>query len=152
MKTRNYLGINKFSICLTVFGVILASLGAYAGDPISISNTSVTNIHSDQSSLEVNVYYPGPHFSGLCGIEIRSDSWGRARPISVFLDAIKTSLPTQLKGTTAAVIDLKSFDERFMVSFKIETKSGESLNQVIEKTLGRNREIVLLGSTCDEGE
>ena len=151
MKTRNYLGINKFSMCLTVFGAILSSFGAYAADPISISNTSVTDIHSDQSSLEVNVYYPGPHLSGLCGIEVRSDSWGRARPISAFLDAIKTSIPTQLRGSTAAVIDLKSFDERFMVSFKIETKSGESLNQVIENTLGKNREVVLLGTSCDEG-
>lgn len=144
----------------TWLSVILLSIGystvqAETNDEIFISNTDIVNLNINESSLAISVSYPGPSISGVCGIEIRADSYGRFQPISNFLNAITikdysgATPPITIKNNMTMLIDVYNGESAYLVSFKIETKDGSSLKQTILSTLGESRKVVLVGVGCN---
>lgn len=121
-------------------------------ETVYVSNMDVFNLDLDQNSISVNVPYPGPTISGVCGIEIRADSYGRQKAIEDFLSAINITHPSG-NGLEIKIINRSTLLFRFPLGgyafwFSIETKDGSSLKQTIKDTLGNSRTVILLGSSC----
>ena len=119
-----------------------------------ISNVSVTNLEVDADEIGLSVSYPGPSISGICGVEIRADNYNRHMPIQKFMDAVEVPSrfeqelhPRVIKSTTIE-IDLEYMDLSYGVWFSVKTKDGSSLKETIKKTLGENRTVVAIATSC----
>lgn len=121
-------------------------------ETIYISNTDIYNLDLDQKSLSVGVLYPGPNISGICGIEIRADSYGRHKTIKNFLSAIKVKhsngndIGVRIVNESTTLFRLPIGGYGFW--FSIETNDGRTLKETIRDTLGNSRTVILLGSSC----
>jgi hypothetical protein len=127
---------------------------------VDVSNTDVINIAVNESSIFASISYPGPTISGICGLEIRADSWNRIRPIKNLLDAVEISAPWEnvqpvitVENDMTILIDLSSIANEMLyaTAIQIKTKDGKSVKDVIQTTLGNDRTVVLVGRTCEKG-
>ncbi|WP_409478392.1 hypothetical protein [Pseudobdellovibrio sp. HCB154] len=121
---------------------------------VLLSNVNTASLQIEDSEIGLSVSYPGPSISGICGVEIRADNDNRHIPIKNFLDAVEIRSrfeqglkPKDINSTTID-IDLKHLDMGFGVWFTVKTKDGSSLKEAIERTLGENRTVIALATTC----
>lgn len=121
---------------------------------VLLSNVNTANLQIEDSEIGLNVSYPGPSISEICGVEIRADNDNRHIPIKNFLDAVEIHSrfeqglkPKDINATTID-ISLKHLDMAFGVWFTIKTKDGSSLEETIKRTLGENRTVIAIASTC----
>lgn len=120
-----------------------------------IKNTDRIDLQMDVSSATFGVLYPGSDISGLCGVEIRADSFGREKSIQTFLDSLEVVktlgvFPKVSKSNDMTItIDLSDAVDSFGTWFLLKTKSGQTFRDVIVQTLGEGRTVVLIGKTCD---
>ena len=127
---------------------------ASTAQSIDISNTSVISLSNQQPSMSFVLAYPGPRISGLCGVEVRADSHGQAKTIGDLLAAldVKNDLGVEpkviLKNDRTILLDLSAATGGFGTWFSLHTKDGSALEDTIDKTLGPNRTVILLGVTC----
>lgn len=147
-------------LLITWLSIILVSMGystvqARANEVVYLSNTDIVSLDLNQSSLEVSVSYPGPSISGICGVEIRADSYGRFEPISNLLNAITIKEYSgitpgiTIKNNMTILIDAYNGQNAYASWFKIETKDGSSLKHTILSTLGESRKVVLVAVGCN---
>lgn len=144
-------------IAVALVGSTLAYAQSSTDDAIYVSNTDIINLDLDKKSVTIAVPYPGTKISGVCGIEIRADSYGRNLAIKNFLDEILITSsfgPDRLNKIKPRILnDMTIFfaipdNNAYGFWFSIETKNGSTLNQTIRDTLGDSRNVVLLGSSC----
>lgn len=119
-----------------------------------ISNVSLTNLAVESNELGLSVSYPGPSISGICGVEIRADNYNRHMPIQKFMDAVdipsrfEQGINPRVLNSTTIEIDLQHMNLSYGVWFSVKTKDGSSLKETIKKTLGENRTVVAIATTC----
>ena len=119
-----------------------------------ISNVSVINLSIEQSSLSLTIPYPGHMISGLCGIEIRSDSPGRAASIANLLADLEINKDfgvdpvITVKNDKTILLDFSAAAGGYGTWFSIKTKDGSTLKQKIKQKLGPQRTVILIGVTC----
>lgn len=121
---------------------------------VLLSNVNTANLQVEESEIGLSVSYPGPSISGICGVEIRADNDNRDIPIKNFLDAVE--MPSRFEqglnpkaiNSTTIDIDLKHLDLGFGVWFTVKTKDGSSLKETIKRTLGENRTVIAVATTC----
>jgi hypothetical protein len=140
----------------TVMTLILSgfSLTSQASDGwIDVENISAESLQVDLAAVSVAVSYPGKEISGICGVEIRADSWGRVDPIEKFVKAVNIAsdyndICVTVKDAITVDVDLPHSEGLYMAAFTVKTKNGKSLKEVIRQTLGDNRTVVLIGRSC----
>lgn len=128
---------------------------AWSESPVLLEYTGLVPVTVDRAVLPLSVAYPGETISGICGVEIRADSYGRGQPIQNFFDAIEIGTDLgdpvfpAVKNDKTILIDLKPSPlQPYGVWFSVKTKSGRTLKQEIERTLGSNRTVVLVPVGC----
>lgn len=115
---------------------------------ILLTNVMTIDLQIKESEIGLSVLYPGPSISGICGIEIRADS-----PIENFLNVIEIKsfdprIQAKLVNSTTIDIDMSTQDMSYVADVSIVTKDGSSLGNAIKKTLGENRTVIALATTC----
>ena len=122
---------------------------------VLLSNVNTANLQVKDSEIGLSVSYPGPSISGICGIEIRSDNYNRDIPIKNFLEAVEMIprfeqqvLNPKIINAATIDIDLKHLDLGYGVWFTVKTKDGSSLKETIKRTLGENRTVIAVATTC----
>jgi len=135
-----------------LFFSLLICSSAYGDDSIRVyvQLPTVVKINLEQPMLKVGVTYPGK-ISGLCGLELRSN----ALKITEFYDAVEfidrlggDVGATLTHGERVISIDFAEAEGLFGLWFDIKTKDGSHLGAVIKRTLGKDAEVILLGTTC----
>ncbi|MES2802169.1 MAG: hypothetical protein V4654_06725 [Bdellovibrionota bacterium] len=128
---------------------------AAAHKQVLLSNVSVIDLQKvEDSVLGLSVSYPGPDYSQICGVEIRADNYNANNKIDKFLEAIEIKgrfelAPTvKVQNSSTIDMDFTSFNGVFGIWFTLETKDGSSLQSTIKKTLGENREVIVVTKTC----
>ncbi|MES2769680.1 MAG: hypothetical protein V4596_11105 [Bdellovibrionota bacterium] len=127
---------------------------ASANTVINISNTDMISLQTNKSEMSLAVSYPGSDISGVCGVEIRADSYNRHQSIANLLSAIKVvnnmgvDPVVSIQNEMTILMDLRAAKWGYGTWFSIHTKNGKSLKEVILETLGENRTVVLVGVSC----
>lgn len=153
-------------ICLKISMVLGLSLAITMGNSIAlatvdfeIDNVSLKSINVEESIINVEVSYPGPEISGVCGLEIRLDSYGRFYSIQQFLNEINVgsnfenidSLMT-VKITNSMTIDIDFLNtlmeqQAYLAVIQLKIKDGSTFKQKIKDILGDN-EVVITSKSC----
>lgn len=137
---------------LVAFLFLLVSTQAFAQDRF-LDNTSVIDLATAELELTVKVSYPMPAISGVCAIEIVADAYGRRVPVENLLSALNITNafdPSPIRSVEVIsdkAVRIRLF-EGFIDGVVISSKDGSSLIEVIKRTLGENRKVVLLPRSC----
>lgn len=144
----------KIMLLSVVLGLSHASMAQPTDKTLYISNTDIYDLKLNEVKASFYVPYPGANISGICGLEIRADSYRRNQEIKNFLDAIRVTFwigtsgeaPVEVKNDTTLFWSIPTGGYGYW--FEIETKDGKTLKQTIEETLGESRTVLILGSSC----
>jgi hypothetical protein len=144
----------KLAIALFFSGLSFSALAA--PKQLDIDNTSYFDLSTEtESSLLLVVQYPGK-ISGVCGLEIRADSYNRAIPISGLQSELQLretfgAKPPILKVQNETTLRMDLQDGGFQTSIEMKTKSGKALRDVIQESIGAEgitRHVVLVPTSC----
>lgn len=146
--------MKKIMALLIVSISMVGSAQASVPEVMNISNTDMINLQTNDSKMSLSVQYPGPEISGVCGVEIRADSYNRHISIAGLLNAIEVvndlgiAPVVSVQNDMTVLMDLSSAKWAYGTWFSIHTKNGKSLKEVILETLGENRKVVLVAVGC----
>ena len=132
--------------------VLLAGLTTQAAGykDILLSHTRIANLKVNDSKLGLSLGYPGKDFSGICGIEIRSNGGGIEK-LAEAIKVVKRFDQGQVVSVVSNVtidIDLSDLNGAYGVWLTLETKDGSTLKQTIDKALGEDRTVIAVTRTC----
>lgn len=154
LKNRTCIGLFMFLIAIGLTTGLCKTAKASTEDIQFITNTGLINLAVDAPTISLVLPYPGPNISGLCGVEIRADSYNRQKSIKNLLAALSVrkdlgATPiVSLKNNMTVLIDLSAASGSYGTWFSIRTKNGDSLSDTIKATLGDSRLVVLVGVRC----
>lgn len=134
---------------------IIAQAKPFQNQEVYLSNTGVLDlVKVNENEIGIAVTYPGASISGVCALEIRSDSSNRHHSIENFLSAIVIrprfdfELPVKVINAVTIDIDLSAQIGSFGVWMNLATKDGSSIASTIKRTLGENRTVVVVPTSC----
>lgn len=146
---------------LTILGLwagVIAGPQAHAqiGEALEITNTTIIDMQSQAASVDFVIHYPGPWISGICGVEIRADSYNRHRPISNLLERLDITSwqgglglsPLAENATVLHIPVVPADSSLYLATFRIATRDGGSLAQAIEDALGPGRTVIMVPRYC----
>jgi len=139
---------------LLVFLMITCGAANASQLATDISNVELIDLNIESSSINIQLQYPGPMISGLCGVEIRADSHGRHKAIESLLygvtiaNVIGVEPIVSVKNDMTILIDLTEASGTYVTQFSIQTFDGVSLKEAIRKTIGEDRIVKLIGVSC----
>jgi hypothetical protein len=116
---------------------------------IFLESTDIQDLNLDQSEIEIGVSYPGAQLSGICGVEMRSESY-----IEDFAKLIKIETAWGIDPVVRRVhdsillVDLTEASGRYLTSFIISTKNGKTLKENINSMSVNRGKIILVTRTC----
>jgi hypothetical protein len=144
----------SFLVMSCFISLFLGTNGWAAEALIFLDNTSVESINVDRSVLTVLVGYPGNDISGICSIDITADSGHRYKTIRNLIEKLSIvgafdpeEVEVQIVSNKTARIALAPLG--YVDGFTLSPKDEQiTLRELIENTLGENREIVVMPRSC----
>ena len=121
---------------------------------IRLTNTTQASFLVDEPGLAVAVDYPGMQISGVCAIEIVADSYRRGNAMHRLLAELEIqnffgdSKKHGVELVNDTVLRISLIVNTYVDGVVIVSKDGSTLKQVVERTLGKNRTVIVRPRSC----
>ena len=120
---------------------------------IHLVNTSTSTLDQERNQLMVTVSYPMEQLSGVCAIDIVTDSYNRHNKIEKLLEKVEIKKlmsddSSKIEVVSATLIRVNLVESSYLDGFKVRTKNGTTLKQAISESLGKNRKVVIFPRSC----
>ncbi len=139
----------KKLISLMMIVIMVNFSNAYGQDTTYVNMATALNLRSNVSTLNLGIQYPGP-FSGLCGVEIRSNApditnlFNDLNIVKEFGNEPKVSLINQNRIISITFSSISVYG----VWFSVNTKSGKTFKEILEEKYSEETKLILIGKSC----